>query len=170
MNMQSPEQVTKVSAQGSWRTSPRPDSFDPPGEEGYQRCSRCVMDTTDPGISFDENGVCDHCINFDANVLSNWHTDERGHQELLRTVENNSIDRDGVRAGYDLELAKKVRATTTVPMTVLGGAGSLGDIRALIDSFGIIGASAGSLFVFKGICRAVLINYPDHQERRKLIG
>jgi cyclase len=82
----------------------------------------------------------------------------------------NSIDRDGVMEGYDLDLAKKVRATTTVPMTVLGGAGSLGDIRALIDSFGIIGASAGSLFVFKGIYRAVLINYPDHQERRKLIG
>jgi cyclase len=82
----------------------------------------------------------------------------------------NSIDRDGVMEGYDLDLAKNVRETTTVPMSVLGGAGSLDDIRALIDTFGIIGACAGSLFVFKGVYRAVLINYPDHEERRKLMG
>ena len=82
----------------------------------------------------------------------------------------NSIDRDGAMNGYDLDLARAVRETTSVPMSVLGGAGSLDDIRALIDTFGIIGACAGSLFVFKGVYRAVLINYPDHQERRALIG
>ena len=82
----------------------------------------------------------------------------------------NSIDRDGVMEGYDLDLAQKIRETTTVPMSVLGGAGSLDDIRALIEAFGVIGACAGSLFVFKGVYRAVLINYPDHEERRKLLG
>lgn len=77
----------------------------------------------------------------------------------------NSIDHDGVMKGYDLELARTVRESTTLPVTVLGGAGSLKDIGELIRAFGIIGAAAGSLFVFKGIYRAVLINYPGRSEK-----
>ena len=38
----------------------------------YQRCSRCVMDTTDSSITFDENGVCDYCRNFDKNIKALW--------------------------------------------------------------------------------------------------
>ena len=82
----------------------------------------------------------------------------------------NSIDRDGVMDGYDLEIAKRVREAVSVPMSILGGAGSLDDIKKLIDTFGIIGACAGSLFVFKGVYRAVLINYPNHDEKLALIG
>lgn len=70
--------------------------------------------------------------------------------------------------GYDLKLARKVRAAVHVPLTLLGGAGSLADIRAVVDEFGIIGAAAGSLFVFKGTYRAVLINYPSRAEREAL--
>lgn len=50
-----------------------------------------------------------------------------------------------------------------------GGAGTVKDIAALIDSFGIIGAAAGSLFVFKGKYRAVLINYPNRAEKDALV-
>lgn len=71
----------------------------------------------------------------------------------------NSIDNDGVMKGYDLSLIKKVRECVNVPLTVLGGAGSSDDILNLIEKYKIIGASAGSLFVFKGIYKAVLINY-----------
>jgi cyclase len=81
----------------------------------------------------------------------------------------NSIDNDGVMKGYDLELADRVRAVTTVPLTLLGGAGSLEDIKRLIARFGIIGAAAGSLFVFKGVYRAVLINYPKPALKRTLV-
>ncbi len=81
----------------------------------------------------------------------------------------NSIDRDGMMQGYDLDLVRVVREAVTLPVTVLGGAGSLADIGGLIDSFGIIGAAAGSLFVFKGVYRAVLINYPSHEEKDRLI-
>jgi cyclase len=81
----------------------------------------------------------------------------------------NSIDNDGVMQGYDLDLAGKVREATSLPITVLGGAGSLKDIAMLIKSFGIIGAAAGSLFVFKGVYRAVLINYPTRAEKDVLI-
>lgn len=81
----------------------------------------------------------------------------------------NSIDNDGVMKGYDLDLARSVRKTTKLPMTVLGGAGSLADIGALIAACGIVGASAGSLFVFKGVYRAVLINYPTPAQKEELI-
>ena len=81
----------------------------------------------------------------------------------------NSIDNDGEMKGYDLDVARQVRAAVTVPMTVLGGAGSLRDIDALIREFGIIGAAAGSLFVFKGIYKAVLINYLSHASKAAML-
>jgi cyclase len=80
----------------------------------------------------------------------------------------NSIDQDGVMRGYDLELAARVRDVTSVPMTVLGGAGSIADLESLVVKFGVIGAAAGSLFVFKGPYKAVLINYPTQAERDRL--
>ena len=81
----------------------------------------------------------------------------------------NSINRDGMMNGYDLELVQSVRKSVGVPMTVLGGAGSLKDIQALFASFGILGAAAGSLFVFKGVYHAVLINYPSRADKDGLI-
>lgn len=80
----------------------------------------------------------------------------------------NSIDRDGEMKGYDMELFRNIRKAITVPMTVLGGAGNLKDIEKLIEEFGIIGASAGSLFVFKGVYRAVLINYPSREVKMNI--
>lgn len=81
----------------------------------------------------------------------------------------NSIDHDGQMKGYDLDLIEKIREVISIPMTVLGGAGTLADIGKLIKKFGIIGASAGSLFVFKGVYKAVLINYPTRIEKDILI-
>ncbi len=80
----------------------------------------------------------------------------------------NSIDHDGMMDGYDLVLVKQIREAVHIPMTVLGGAGSLRDIGNLIKEFGIIGAAAGSLFVFKGVYKAVLINYPKRIEKEQL--
>jgi cyclase len=67
--------------------------------------------------------------------------------------------------GYDLALIEQVRAAVSVPLSALGGAGSLADIEDLIRRHGIIGAVAGSLFVFKGKYRAVLIQYPSRAEK-----
>jgi len=80
----------------------------------------------------------------------------------------NSIDNDGMMKGYDLKLAEKVREAVSVPITILGGAGSKQDVFDLINHFKVIGASAGSLFVFKGVYKAVLINYLSPEERRKV--
>jgi imidazole glycerol-phosphate synthase subunit HisF len=80
----------------------------------------------------------------------------------------NSIDNDGVMQGYDIPLLESVREKCTMPITVLGGAGSLEDIKKIISKFKTIGVAAGSLFVFKGKYRAVLISYPNRQERLPL--
>jgi imidazole glycerol-phosphate synthase subunit HisF len=90
---------------------------------------------------------------------------ERGAGEIVI----NNVDRDGTMAGYDLELISSLRSKTTLPITVLGGAGSLADAVSLWKAEGIIGAAAGSLFVFKGKYRAVLINYPNELEKKKLL-
>lgn len=77
----------------------------------------------------------------------------------------NSIDHDGMMQGYNLDLVDAVREAVSLPISVLGGAGSMADVQALIQRHGIIGAAAGSLFVFKGKYRAVLIQYPSREER-----
>lgn len=80
----------------------------------------------------------------------------------------NSIDHDGQMKGYDLELCTRMRGELRIPMSFLGGAGSHKDIEALLSACGVIGASAGSLFVFKGPYRAVLINYPTPAQKNEI--
>ena len=82
----------------------------------------------------------------------------------------NSIDRDGVMKGYDMEAAQCVQEVVSIPITILGGAGSLKDVNKLVNKFGVIGAAAGSMFVLKGKYRAVLINYPSQIEKNKIQG
>lgn len=77
----------------------------------------------------------------------------------------NSIDNDGMMNGYDFQLIDLIRNHTDLPITVLGGAGSLDHIKEVISKYKIIGVAAGSLFVFKGKYNAVLINYPNRVEK-----
>jgi cyclase len=81
----------------------------------------------------------------------------------------NSIDNDGQMKGYDQQLIQRIRDAVSIPMTVMGGAGSMDDIGSVIESHGIIGVSAGSQFVFKGKYRAVLINYPTPEEKNEFL-
>lgn len=81
----------------------------------------------------------------------------------------NSIDDDGSLKGYDLRLAMAVRASVSIPITILGGAGSFEHIATLIRACGVVGAAAGSLFVLKGPYRAVLITYPTIEQRDAII-
>lgn len=80
----------------------------------------------------------------------------------------NSVDRDGLMQGYDLELAAQFKQALKVPLTFLGGVGSLDHMGELISKLGVVGVAAGSLFVFKGKYRAVLINYPNPEQKIKL--
>lgn len=81
----------------------------------------------------------------------------------------NSIDNDGQMKGFDRDLALRIKQMAHIPITILGGAGSLKDIGELVRQCGIIGAAAGSLFVFKGVYRAVLISYPTPTEKNELL-
>lgn len=68
-------------------------------ERAYQRCTNCVMDTTDSKIVFDEKGVCDYCRSYYDNILPNWHPDEQGAKELQATAAK--IRREGEGKKYD---------------------------------------------------------------------
>ena len=81
----------------------------------------------------------------------------------------NSIDNDGLMKGYDTNILDLVRKKIDLPITILGGAGSLEDIKNIIKKHKVIGLAAGSLFVFKGKFRAVLINYPSKVEKDILL-
>jgi len=65
----------------------------------HQICSRCVMDTSDSKIRFNEQGVCDHCITFDTKIKPHWHTDERGSRALDAMVDE--IRREGRGKDFD---------------------------------------------------------------------
>ncbi|MCG9026054.1 AglZ/HisF2 family acetamidino modification protein [Laribacter hongkongensis] len=82
----------------------------------------------------------------------------------------NDTDTDGEQKGYDLGLVRAICGTVDVPVIACGGAGSLADMRAAIYDGGASAAAAGSLFVFKGPHRAVLINYPSQEQISELLG
>lgn len=78
----------------------------------------------------------------------------------------NCINRDGTREGYDLLLVKSVCAAVRIPVIACGGAGSAADLIEVIKTAGASAAAAGSMFVFNGPHRAVLIHYPACEELR----
>ena len=68
-------------------------------QESYKICTNCVMDTTDPKIFFDDNGVCRHCNNFYNNIKPNWQTDESGREQLEIIAEK--IRKEGKGKDFD---------------------------------------------------------------------
>ena len=81
----------------------------------------------------------------------------------------NSIDKDGTMTGFDYILIDKLIDKISVPITILGGAGSFSDLKKVAAKYGSIGISCGSLFVYKGNRKAVLINYPEIEDKMKLV-
>lgn len=81
----------------------------------------------------------------------------------------NSIDRDGTMSGYDVSLIKRIAERVDTPVIACGGAGSLEHLAEITREGGIGAAAAGSLFVFHGRHRAVLINYPSHNQLEALL-
>ena len=79
-----------------------------------------------------------------------------------------SIDRDGMMNGYDLELLSKITEKLTIPVIALGGAGNIDHFKEAIDHAQVSAVAAGSVFVFQGKHKAVLINYPERTLLEKL--
>ena len=81
----------------------------------------------------------------------------------------NSIDRDGMMSGYDVEILQQISEIVTIPVIACGGAGALGDISDLIRGTKVSAAAAGSLFVYQGGLRGILINYPPRAELDRIL-
>ena len=87
-----------------------------------------------------------------------------GAGEILLT----SVDRDGTFQGYDLELIRSVAGAVGVPLIACGGAGKLADFSQAV-AVGASAVAAGSMFVYQGAHRAVLINYPRKQALQQVL-
>jgi cyclase len=89
---------------------------------------------------------------------------EAGAGEIIVT----SIEREGTYKGYDLDLVRAVSQSVTIPVVALGGAASASDLASVVREGGASAAAAGSIFVFHGKHRAVLINFPSPEELKAL--
>jgi imidazole glycerol-phosphate synthase subunit HisF len=86
--------------------------------------------------------------------------EERGAGELIV----QSIENDGMMTGYDIGLIRKVSEAVTIPVVALGGAGTLPDLREAVTEGYASALAAGSMFVFHGPRKAVLVNYPSREQ------
>jgi cyclase len=91
--------------------------------------------------------------------------EEMGAGEILI----NSIDRDGTMMGYDIGLIKDIATSVRIPVVACGGAGKIDDFRKAIGQGQASAVSAGSLFVFHGRHKAVLVSYPERKTIKKLL-
>jgi cyclase len=91
--------------------------------------------------------------------------EKRGAGELFV----NAIDRDGMMQGYDLDLIRRVAGAVSIPVIACGGAGNLQHLAEAIQQGGASAAAAGSMFVFQGPLRGVLISYPSQEELRRVL-
>ncbi len=89
--------------------------------------------------------------------------EEMGAGELII----QSISRDGTMDGYDIDLIKTISDAITIPTVALGGAGKLTDLKNVYENGNASGIAAGSLFVYQGKNKGVLINYPSWQDVAK---
>lgn len=90
--------------------------------------------------------------------------EEAGAGEILI----NSIDKDGTMTGYDVHLLRQMADNVSIPVIAIGGAGTFEHFREAVDVGHASAVAAGSMFVFHGPRRAVLINYPTKKELEKI--
>ena len=119
---------------------------------GYQICSNCIMDTSDPNITFDERGWCDYCNNFEQTIKPNWHTDARGEAELAKLAEKIKADgkgkdfdciiglSGGLDSSYAAYVAKEKMGLRPLLFHVDAGWNTdqaVGNIEKLVDGLGL---------------------------------
>lgn len=94
------------------------------------------------------------------------HIESLGAGEIILT----SIQREGTYKGYDLDLLKEISSEIKIPVVASGGASEIADFVKVISHSNIHAVTAGSLFIFYGPLKGVLINYPSHQIFEKITG
>ncbi len=118
----------------------------------YQICSNCIMDTTDPKITFDERGWCDYCRNYYENIQPNWHPNDEGEKilaPLIDKIKKDGKGRDhdcliglsgGVDSSYVTYLAKEKFGLRPMLFHVDAGWNSqeaVNNIERLVDGLGL---------------------------------
>jgi cyclase len=91
--------------------------------------------------------------------------EQAGAGELLI----NSVDRDGTMIGFDIDLMRSIVSNVNIPVIACGGGGNLVDFRIVKKETNVAAIAAGSMFVFHGKHRAVLLNYPEQEELREFL-
>lgn len=79
-----------------------------------------------------------------------------------------SITKDGVMSGFDIELVKRISDAVTISIVALGGGGNLNHFKELFQHIPTSGIASGSKFVYQNEMKGVLINYPSESEKRKI--
>ncbi|MFV3288147.1 N-acetyl sugar amidotransferase [Pseudomonas sp. NY11955] len=120
--------------------------------KNYRICTRCIMDTSDPNIRFDQHGVCEYCANFDSEIKPNWHTGAQGESELMALAEKikqhgKGKDFDciiglsgGLDSSYAAYIAKNVMGLRPLLFHVDAGWNTdqaVGNIERLVDGLGL---------------------------------
>ena len=91
--------------------------------------------------------------------------EEKGAGEIII----QAIGKDGMMAGYDTELVRRISSTVTIPVIALGGAGNLAHLKEAYQKGYANGLAAGSMFVYQGKQKGVLISYPSTKEIKGLM-
>jgi cyclase len=86
--------------------------------------------------------------------------EEKGAGEIIL----QSIEKDGEMNGYDLDLIKQISAAVSIPVIALGGAGNMQHLKDGFEKGFANGLAGGSMFVYQGTKRGVLISYPEKEE------
>jgi imidazole glycerol-phosphate synthase subunit HisF len=90
--------------------------------------------------------------------------EEKGAGEIIV----QSIELDGSMKGYDIEMIRKISENVSIPVVALGGAGNMQDLRRAYEYGFANGLAAGSMFVYHGPRKGVLVNYPTREELKIL--
>lgn len=111
-----------------------------------------------------------HCVINDGQEVT-----DKVPAELAREAERlgageiiiNSVDRDGMMQGYDIELVRSVADAVKIPVTAIGGAAGIADLKKVLDEGHAHAAAGGSMFVYYGRLKAVLITAPNEKELKE---
>jgi cyclase len=130
--------------------------------------SSTIVVSIDIKLSFlNHKYVYDHSISRHTNINPVDYArmmESMGAGELIV----NSVDRDGMMNGYDIELIRKISDAVRIPVIALGGAGKLDDFKSAVNDGHASAIAAGSMFIYHGPRKAVLINYPTKLEMRNI--
>lgn len=121
-------------------------------EQAYQICTNCIMDTSDPQITFDGQGKCDYCQNYYSTILPNWHPNEQGKIELLeiaRKIKKEGEGKDfdciigmsgGLDSSYTVYIAKEIMGLRPLIYHVDAGWNTqqaVSNIEKIVDGLGL---------------------------------